>query len=566
MEHDLNYKYKVDDELTLKDIKYRVAYLSSRKTYYLTAVVEFNDYIFTLLDIKDKFDWTRKIVPNIKGDEYSDFPECNSLEDLNKLIKELKKEIILQECKKRFPPGTKVIPSHMVDAKDSAKWILVIDDYKWIGDNLLSLKDGLITSADEKYGNTEYLRLLYGNDTYAKIYEESLNFIEGKWYKNMGQKKNYIAKFAKIENGVFYAYEYIDEGIFHKYEGHSESLTSYFKDGVECTLEEIQQYLPEGHLDKTIVYENILDINVGDTVKCTPKCMSKCGIPGVGFSPNLEFVVTKIESRVNPEGKFNIYFGGEDGHGVFSDTVKLVKRKESTIPLEPYKYSPIPNVPIIMLEVIKDLKSEDISSRLPIMIPKGSITWTSVEMYKDGIRSGYIYIENNRYSANIPHEYFKEVNFLSDAPSKTNLMANSVKINLDTDNHLTDLYDGEEYDDYEDYRDEDGEFSITKLHEKTNPEQWLRDHLTETNTDIIHNTFKDDDYTCNEIEVLGVIIGKHESTNCGGLDCDDCIFHGGNRMSILENVFDRKKEVSVSFSKIVPSNEVKIKLINVPRI
>lgn len=74
-----------------------------------------------------------------------------------------------------------------------------------------------------------------------------------------------------------------------------------------------------------IDYQNVLDIEVGDTVRCISENKSEFNnYAGFGWEADLEFVV----SRVDKHNKYNVYFGGKRGQGVYSDAVRLVKKKE----------------------------------------------------------------------------------------------------------------------------------------------------------------------------------------------------------------------------------------------
>jgi len=76
-------------------------------------------------------------------------------------------------------------------------------------------------------------------------------------------------------------------------------------------------------------YQNVMDIEEGDTVKCVSKAnVTKfAGDNGMGWEANLEFVVTSLSAYSD----HNIYFGGKNAHGVYSDAVRLVKRKDEFI-------------------------------------------------------------------------------------------------------------------------------------------------------------------------------------------------------------------------------------------
>lgn len=78
-----------------------------------------------------------------------------------------------------------------------------------------------------------------------------MELIEGKWYKNLGEKKDHIGKFDGWHSlNIISVSEYIYEGRLH---GYSECFTSAYGFAEECPLSEIQQYLPDGHPDKEFV-------------------------------------------------------------------------------------------------------------------------------------------------------------------------------------------------------------------------------------------------------------------------------------------------------------------------
>ena len=128
-----------------------------------------------------------------------------------------------------------------------------------------------------------------------------------------------IAKFIKKEYTTIEEILEVDEGeIRFTVEG----LYGYW----ECNLKDIHHYED---------YQNVMDIEVGDIVKCISKDESKFdSCAGFGWYANLEFKVTKVNDHVT----YKVYFDGMNGHGVYSDAVRLVKRKEPerTVP-EGYK-------------------------------------------------------------------------------------------------------------------------------------------------------------------------------------------------------------------------------------
>lgn len=88
----------------------------------------------------------------------------------------------------------------------------------------------------------------------------SIELIPGKWYKNIGTNNNIIAKFIKISNNDFCSDGYCIYKKEYKESGCSGRITSYFEEAEECSLEEIQEYLPENHPDK-FTNRKIFDYN-----------------------------------------------------------------------------------------------------------------------------------------------------------------------------------------------------------------------------------------------------------------------------------------------------------------
>ena len=83
-----------------------------------------------------------------------------------------------------------------------------------------------------------------------KIMEKKVEFEVGKWYKNLSihSKENTFGKFLNLRsnNKEFWMSEYIYNGKFHSTQG----WLNYSSETVEIDIEEIQQFLPEGHPDK----------------------------------------------------------------------------------------------------------------------------------------------------------------------------------------------------------------------------------------------------------------------------------------------------------------------------
>lgn len=85
-------------------------------------------------------------------------------------------------------------------------------------------------------------------EKYLAQFEEKPKFEAGKWYKHFAYEGTY-AKFEKMEGRKFIGTEWIcRRGEYEKHSFESRLWTN----AKEVTLEEIQQYLPEGHTDKII--------------------------------------------------------------------------------------------------------------------------------------------------------------------------------------------------------------------------------------------------------------------------------------------------------------------------
>jgi len=98
-------------------------------------------------------------------------------------------------------------------------------------------------ATQEQWDLQEKLQRIITSEDFIKEPE----FIVGKWYKNF-TCTNTMAKFLKIDGSTWKGTEWI--GISGHYQ--EKFGSSEYKDAVECPIEEIQQYLPEGHIDKII--------------------------------------------------------------------------------------------------------------------------------------------------------------------------------------------------------------------------------------------------------------------------------------------------------------------------
>jgi len=153
--------------------------------------------------------------------------KVDSQEEADTLLEELKELGEKIETKYLYDP----LWTYISFNKEKLTWGLLSRSY--IGSNAMLVKSSELIS-------------------YVKGETPETKFIVGKWYKNLGSPKIYTAKFSFIDsNNIFCT---TDAGYIYgrKYElATSEGrITPNYKDAIECSLEEIQDYLPFNHPDK----------------------------------------------------------------------------------------------------------------------------------------------------------------------------------------------------------------------------------------------------------------------------------------------------------------------------
>ena len=153
-----------------------------------------------------------------------------------------------------------IVPEYVECVKTKESYFIKGVIYKVINATNLVSAEVISNIKTGRYnpGNTLYVTLkdsngkqYYKNST-REAYEaqqkpKTPKFEIGKWYKNLGTNGNYIGKFEKLEEARWYCSDHIYKGVHRNYGG---NLTYVFENAVECTVEEIQQYLPDGHPDK----------------------------------------------------------------------------------------------------------------------------------------------------------------------------------------------------------------------------------------------------------------------------------------------------------------------------
>ena len=92
--------YKLKDQVSIGPYTFKVQ-LSITKTYFLKGLDDRNYMIFDYLGVKGS-SYVKKIVGHELGGA---FPEVQTLEDLNKVIKQLQIHCLLKEAKEKYPVG-----------------------------------------------------------------------------------------------------------------------------------------------------------------------------------------------------------------------------------------------------------------------------------------------------------------------------------------------------------------------------------------------------------------------------------------------------------------------------
>jgi hypothetical protein len=103
------------------------------------------------------------------------------------------------------------------------------------------------TASKEWYEQKGYI--VYPASDFLK---ENPQFDEGKWYKNIGKDDKAYAKCKKFEKNCFYLSDHISKDKQYRLytDGSYFSEKNYQNAELLTDLSEIQQYLPEGHVDK----------------------------------------------------------------------------------------------------------------------------------------------------------------------------------------------------------------------------------------------------------------------------------------------------------------------------
>ena len=116
---------------------------------------------------------------------------------------------------------------------------------------IITFQDGEDETVLSQQGRDTYVIELKDCQNNPEFWEEvkEYNFKVGTWYKNLGRDRGFISKFTKLEAGEWVLNgEYICNKEYIK--DSTKYLTTYIGNAIECTLEEILDYLPDNHPDK----------------------------------------------------------------------------------------------------------------------------------------------------------------------------------------------------------------------------------------------------------------------------------------------------------------------------
>ena len=204
-----------------------------------------------------------------------------------------------------------------VHCKTQEEWNFVTEklNYKWnneTGTNntwsnygnktFINLSEKHFNSIESKNYNFQILSFQEWCDLNGYKMEKEVKFEVGKWYKNLGvsNRSSNFGKFLSIRNGREF---WMSECIYQESKVDiEEQWLNYSDQTVECSLEEIQQYLPDNHPDKiTPVIQQTRDMQskfkVGEYVIC-------CGNIYEYSKPQICRLTSVGESITDCRGKF----------------------------------------------------------------------------------------------------------------------------------------------------------------------------------------------------------------------------------------------------------------------
>jgi len=162
--------------------------------------------------------------------------------------------------------------------------------------------------------------------------KEESKFVIGKWYECecYSNREKRTIKIEKIDPSLIWG-DYIQNSTFYKQGAYVPSEITPIK---EISISEIQQYLPEGHIDKLPI-KTMEKFKIGDKVRCigdTDK--KKDGKTSSGWVKGMEFHIDRISEDIA---------WPKSGNGVYFEHIELVSKmseKESFL-IEAKKRFPV---------------------------------------------------------------------------------------------------------------------------------------------------------------------------------------------------------------------------------
>lgn len=261
-----------------------------------------NGYIDNLGYIKDlnKFATGNSLTLKsiTKYELLTDLSEIQKFLPLDHPDKQLDIKQIQEECKRRFPIGCKYISANSI----KKQYILIQDE------TVYEINDSYIYASDNQgclYYEGKYAELIEAPEVISPEYVECViedSCIEvGKIYQ---VDKNLGFKYADDIKPVYYLVENYRTPYYQ----------SHFRPSTKLAYD--LQNLKQQPLTLEQCYNT--EIEVGDEVEC----VEGIGHPGIGFNLGLKFIVNDIQNY-KPE---KCYFGGDRGHGVYENHLKLIKK------------------------------------------------------------------------------------------------------------------------------------------------------------------------------------------------------------------------------------------------
>lgn len=246
---------KEGDKINLYGIYYRVMKSESDCSYFLNNRTQSNDSIFRKLDINKK-DFSIKVLGYYRS---GDFPECNNLKDLYKLVNALKKEIMKQDkwCVKVTKENAVILREFY--AKHSFEGYRKVIPNKYIGRYLTSHNrcsgDSIFSESNGSNFDLEKPNKIFPEISFEEFknrYLQEENKLPEKWYFKgvfTDIRKTVFTDIRKTESTK--VWEYFKEKFNNDYRFYQSyyylSNGKYYKSipkgYIEITFQQLEEYL-----------------------------------------------------------------------------------------------------------------------------------------------------------------------------------------------------------------------------------------------------------------------------------------------------------------------------------